>query len=85
MLDKIIYTLNRLSIRGKDNLRACVACKNTLLSPETCDAATLRAVLAELDSITVSGEDAGRLLGCMQAVEELLKEVTRDEADHEQG
>lgn len=78
MYDQIIYTLSRLRVRGREDLRALVACKSALSAPEKPDGSTLRAVLAELDTIAVSGEDSARLLGCMQAIENLLE--ARDEA-----
>lgn len=83
MVDRIIYTLNHLHIRGKESLRACIACKNTLADPHARDVGRLSAILSELDKITVSGDDVQHLYGCIQEVEKLLEEVMIHEDQNE--
>lgn len=83
MFEKIIYTLGKLNIKGRESLRACVACMNTLSNPENCNEDVLKAVLDEMNNITVIGEDASRLLGCMQAAEQLIEEVKHRETHDE--
>lgn len=92
-LTQIIFTLNQVEVRGRDNmtfLYACIGTLDALCKSENCnidDATTMdniRAVARSLEHIGTCGQASmAKLLGCMEALDAILPAQPADEPTSE--
>lgn len=74
MVNRVIYTLNTLTIRGRQNMNSVRIVLKALRSYlEDNDQSLLQIAFNNMEKISVIGEsDISALLGCIEAIEEIL-------------